>query len=168
MSDLKRSATGDATAHRRGGQRTRAAELLAEGLSHVEVAEALGVSRTTGWRLAQEPEVRSAVKTIRDARAGAAALRIEHVAARAVRVLDELLDDCEAPAAVRLRAACELLDRAGYGHAERSARARIDRELAGFLETMKYAVDAPTYVKILEVLDEWAASEAPPLPSLDG
>lgn len=157
----KRGATGDATAHRRGGQRTRAAELLAEGASPVELAEALGVSRTTGWRLAQEPEVRSAVNTIRELRAGAAALRIEYVAARAVRVLDDLLDDREAPAAVRLRAACELLDRAGYGYAERSVSARVERELMGLLDTLKAIVDAPTYVEILRAL-------APGTDSLDG
>ncbi len=152
-------ATGGATVHRRGAQRTRAAELLAEGASPVEVGQALGVSRSCGWRLAQEPEVRAAVKTIRDARAGAAALRIEHVACRAVRVLDELLDDRDAPAAVRLRAACELLDRAGYGHAERSTRARIDRELAGFLDTLKGAVDEPTFIAVLEAVEAWAAPD---------
>lgn len=157
--DVTGEVLDDPPGHRRGGQRARAAELLAEGASPVEVAAALGVSRTTGWRLAQEPEVLVAVKSIRDARAHNAALRIEHFASRAAQVLGELVEDRDMPPIVRLRAACELLDRAGYGHVERSARARVDRELAGFLDTLKRTVDAPTYVSVLEALHVWAAHD---------
>lgn len=154
--DVTGEVVDDPHVHRRGGQRARAAELIAEGASSVEVAAALNVSRTTAWRLAQEPEVVVAVKSIRDARANTAALRIEHFASRAAQVLGELVDDREVPPVVRLRAACELLDRAGYGHVERSARARVDRELSGFFDTLKHNVDEATYACVVEALHEWS------------
>ena len=150
----QRDATDGAT-QRRGTQRERAVELFGEGATTAEVGAALGISRVTAWRWLSEPETRHAIGKIRDARASAAGLRLEYVATRAVDVLDGLLDDRDAPHAVRLRAACELLDRVGFGHADRAASARMEREASGFLAAVQASVDAPTYARILAAVAAW-------------
>lgn len=105
-------------------RQTRALWLYAQGSTDAEVAIELGVERSTAWRwrtadLAFRRELRrsNAVAT------KAAAARLEGLVDRALDVVRSVLDDDDAPVAVRLRAAEIVLHRAGIqsSDAERTA-----------------------------------------------
>jgi hypothetical protein len=111
---MKPSRNGTQQKAQLSSRQTRALWLYAQGSTDAEVANELGVERSTAWRwrtvdLAFRRELRrtNAVAT------KAAAVRLEGLVDRALDVLKSVLDDDAAPVAVRLRAAEAVLQRAG-------------------------------------------------------
>ena len=94
-------------------QKQRALELLLVGYAVPDTARELGVNRSTVWRWTQEPEFAAELRSERASRRYAVQEAIHSVALEAVAYLAELVRDPEAPPAVRLKAACAVLDRAG-------------------------------------------------------
>ena len=82
----------------------RAAEMLAEGVSHTEIAETLGVSRMTVWRWLRNEEVTSYYCTLVN-------LKVATLKTAAVDYLREALKDDECPHAVKLAVARTILER---------------------------------------------------------
>jgi hypothetical protein len=75
-----------------------------------DAADAAGVSRSTAFRRLQEEEF---VAVLRDARLrafSASLARLHAMSTSAVNVLDEIMNDAEAPPSVRVRAATSILD----------------------------------------------------------
>ncbi len=93
--------------------RHKAAELLLAGYSIPEAAAQLGRRRETVWRWAQDPVFAGWLSEQRQARRLAVATALDDAALEAVRLLRSVLNDPGQPGSVRVRAAAELLDRAG-------------------------------------------------------
>ncbi len=93
--------------------RHKAAELLLAGYSIPEAAAQLGRRRETVWRWAQDPVVAGWISEQRQARRLTVASALDDAALEAVRLLRSVLNDPGQPGSVRVRAAAELLDRAG-------------------------------------------------------
>jgi hypothetical protein len=92
--------------------------VLARGGTVGEAARAAGVHRNTVARWARPGEALAlALDELRRERLAAARLRLVAAAGAAADVLADLALDPAAPPAVRLRAACALLDRVGLGPA---------------------------------------------------
>jgi len=122
----------------------RAAELLAEGTSTREVAETLGVSRTTAWRYTQHPDVQAEVGRLQGASRRKARGRLHTMAELAVSTLGELLAGKDTPPRVRLAAALAVLDRVGLAAAgDDLGEADDDRTMTFVLEGMPRPPDAP-------------------------
>lgn len=94
-------------------KRQRAIDLVLAGRSHTEVAAELGCRRETVWRWTGDPAFAAELSARRVDRRGAVAAELDAGALDAVRLLRSVVGDAEAPAAARVRAAAELLDRAG-------------------------------------------------------
>ena len=103
----------DRMSHATQPKRQRAIDLVLAGRSHTEVATELGCRRETVWRWSGEPAFAAEISARRVDRRGAVAAELDAGALDAVRLLRSLVGDAEAPAAARVRAAAELLDRAG-------------------------------------------------------
>jgi hypothetical protein len=93
--------------------RKRALELVLAGRTLPEVAAVLGVNRTTVWKWTQDPGFAVELHQARVSRAGALQEAVGAAALDAVRYLGVVVGDDTAPAGVRVRAACAVLDRAG-------------------------------------------------------
>jgi hypothetical protein len=90
--------------------------VLAEGGTVGAAAAAAGVHRNTVARWTREgAPLAAALADLRRERLAAARARLVAAAGSAVEVLAELAADPCAPPAVRVRAACAILDRAGLG-----------------------------------------------------
>lgn len=87
------------------------AELRAEGRSGSEIAEAIGRDRSSVARTLQEPEVIADIERIQSDRRGALEQDIRAVASEAWQTLRQGLKSLKDE--VRVRSACEILDRAG-------------------------------------------------------
>jgi len=94
-------------------RRKRALELVLAGRTLPEVGEELGVNRSTVWKWTQDPGFAVELHQARVSRAGALQEAVGATALDAVRYLGEVVRDNSAPAGVRVRAACAVLDRAG-------------------------------------------------------
>ena len=90
-----------------------AAELMIEGLEDSEIAERLGLGRTTVWRWRHKPEVATVVAQARNRRMEENRRRLDELVIKAMDVFGELIADENTPPAIRLKAASEVLDRAG-------------------------------------------------------
>lgn len=94
-------------------RRDRLLDLVLAGMTHSAIARELGVHRTTVYRWVVDPALAEELRELRAARRFAAQESLQDVARKAIRTLEALLDDTACPPAVRLRAACAVLDRAG-------------------------------------------------------
>lgn len=94
-------------------KRQRAVELLLAGKTHAEVGEALGVRRETIWKWTQNAEVAAELHCRRQARQELVGDLLDAAAVEALQTLQALMVAPEVPPAVRVRAAAQLLDRAG-------------------------------------------------------
>ena len=122
-------------------------ELLLQGKSPPAVAAEVGVSRTSVWRWTQEPDFASKLSSTREDRRQAIAAGLDLAACDAVRVLHEVMTDERQPGAVRVRAASELLDRAGV-----TAKAAADEP-----ETAAKTLNMIEFVKQIEQAEVEAA-----------
>ncbi len=98
---------------RRPASRDEAVRLAAGGASTVEIAAALGVHRATVWAWLGDPSVAAQVDDVRRLARAAVAVRLAELAHDALDVLAQVMADPCTPHMVRVRAAAELLDRAG-------------------------------------------------------
>lgn len=94
-------------------ERQRARELLLEGRSVAEVATLAGVSPTAVYKWRKERTFAERLEAAQATRLTIARDRFQSLAGRALDVMAEILEDVNAPTAVRLKAATEICDRAG-------------------------------------------------------
>ena len=94
-----------------------AVRLALQGKSTAAIAEELQVHRGTVWAWLSSPEVAGKLADARRAVVDAVTLRLQELAHDALDLLAEVMADTNVPPAVRVRAACELLDRAGIAGA---------------------------------------------------
>jgi DNA-binding CsgD family transcriptional regulator len=104
----------------------RGLELYAQGLTDAEVASELGVDRSTAWRWrTRDRRFRAQLRKTHAEVTSAAAARLEGLVERALYVLATTLSDQEAPAAIRVRAAEAVLERAGISSDDGARRYAI-------------------------------------------
>lgn len=115
--------------------RALALELLLEGHSNTEVAERLNLDRTTVWKWTKDPQFAGELSERRAERRHAAHGLLDAEVPRCIRTLVTIRDDVRAPAIVRVKAAAELLDRAGIGPVQtvEVVQARSDTEIEAWL-----------------------------------
>lgn len=106
-----------------------AVSLLAEGRTIEEVARELGIGRTTLYRWRTSPVFAAALAEATARGLGAALERLRCLREGAIGVLEDLLADAAAPAAVRLAAAREVMDRTGL-EAGRTDAQEADRPVS--------------------------------------
>ena len=90
-----------------------AVDLILEGHSDATVAKQLNVSRTTVWRWRNKPKTVALIAAKRNRQREASEARLAELVAVAMDCLESVLTDAQASPAVRLKAATEILDRAG-------------------------------------------------------
>lgn len=90
-----------------------AVRLALQGKSTAAIADELGVHRGTVWAWLSSPDAAGKLADARRAVVDAVTLRLQELAHDALDLLAEVIADASVPPAVRVRAACELLDRAG-------------------------------------------------------
>jgi len=105
--------------HRSRATVADAVHLAAQGVSTPQIAADLGVHRGTVWAWLSSPEAAAQLADVRKAAHDAVSMRLGELTHDALDVLAEVMRDLSAPHAVRVRAACELLDRAGVHGAPR-------------------------------------------------
>lgn len=87
---------------------------LLDGETNAEIAAALGIDRSTVWRVRTDPQIAAMVDAARELRMFEIRDRLLDLSHRAVDVLGELMTNAATPPAVRVKAAAEILDRAGH------------------------------------------------------
>ena len=91
----------------------RALDLILTGHSTTDIAAQVGVRRETVWRWTQDPAFAAEVTRHRAERRMTVHSELDAGVLEAVRMLRGLVNDTEAPAGARVRAATALMDRAG-------------------------------------------------------
>lgn len=91
------------------GPQRRALTALLEGATVPEAAKRAGVARGTVWRWLQEPQFSAALRLAESQQLGEVARALGAAGASAVATLVTIKDDVTVPAAVRARAAKDLL-----------------------------------------------------------
>ena len=102
-----------------------AVELAIEGKTTGEIASALGVHRATVWSWLSDPVRSAQVDHARRLAVEAVGVRLRELAHDALDTLSSIMVDPVAPHVVRVRAACELLDRAGVGASTPAVRVDV-------------------------------------------
>lgn len=97
-------------AKRQTGKRAKALEALLDGENVQDAAALAGVNRKTLTRWLQEPEFWRAYQLHSNGALQLAAHRLTNKLDKAVELLGDIMDDSDAPAGVRLRAAQLALD----------------------------------------------------------
>ena len=95
-------------------RRQEALILIVMGRTTGEAAQKLGIDRTTVYRWTRDPEFCAALREVRDERFATARRMLETHVSELVGVLIRIARDPRQLAAVRVRAASELLDRVGF------------------------------------------------------
>ena len=92
------------------GKKAKAVELLAQGLSPVEVADAIGVSDRTVRRWVKRPEVAEALRELQREALHGIARRLRALAQHATDALGHVLKSKDTPPAVRVSSARVILE----------------------------------------------------------
>jgi hypothetical protein len=92
----------------------RALDAMIGGATDAEIARELECDRVTVWRWRHRPDVAGVLAAARAERLHEVAGRLRDAAPRALDLLVRILDDDDAPVSVRVKAAGEILDRAGF------------------------------------------------------
>ena len=92
------------------GKKAKAVELLAQGLSPVEVADAIGVSDRTVRRWVKRPEVAEALRELQREALHGIARRLRALAQHATDALGHVLKSEDTPPAVRVSSARAVLE----------------------------------------------------------
>jgi len=108
-----------------------AVELAIEGKTTGEIASALGVHRATVWSWLSDPVRSAQVDHARRLAVEAVGVRLRELAHDALDTLSSIMLDPVAPHVVRVRAACELLDRAGVGASTPAVRVDVTQHHSG-------------------------------------
>lgn len=133
-------------------RRRRALELLSEGASKSSVAAELEVQPSTVWRWLQDPSFAAELRQIHEDRLEQVEDRLQCLAKDALEVMATIMMDAEAPHAVRLRAASEILERAGIGTVDARVIARVDRELNQTFTKLKAQLAPNEYERVVGIL----------------
>ena len=141
-------------------KRQRAIDLVLAGRSHTEVAAELGCRRETVWRWSGEPAFAAELSARRVDRRGAVAAELDAGALDAVRLLRSLVGDAEAPAAARVRAAAELLDRAGVTSTVAVEIRMDDAPESMELQRFREALPAMSREELEAIVDRISGNEA--------
>lgn len=107
-------ANHQAKKHPNQTMRQRVREMLLEGATVKEIATELSIAHTTVYRLRNKPDFAARLATVREARLKMAEDRFTSMIDNAMNTLRDAVDpltDCPWPS--RVKAATELLDRAG-------------------------------------------------------
>jgi transposase-like protein len=130
---VKSGAGAVPVARRRGPRHRRsratvadAVRLAAQGVSTAQIATDLGVHRGTVWAWLSTPEAAADLADTKRAATEGVTMRLRELTHDALDVLADLMRDDAVPHAVRVKAACELLDRAGVT----SATPRVNVDVA--------------------------------------
>jgi len=92
------------------GKKAKAVELLAQGLSPVEVADKVGVSDRTVRRWVKRPEVEKALRELQREALHGIARRLRALAQHATDALGHVLKSPDTPPAVRVSSARAVLE----------------------------------------------------------
>lgn len=134
-----------------GDRRARAVELIAGGHTTAETAAIVGVVPDTVARWRKDPRFRAQVEAIAQEARKEIGIRLGNLATKALKTLEEILEDPEAERWARLRAAENILSRGGFS--EQQARPGQDGGQGGF------AVVAQLFQQRLAELPEGAGPE---------
>jgi len=93
----------------------QAIQALLAGANVKEAAQYVQVGRTTLYRWLQEPAFRTAYHTAQERSHTWTVNRLQHIAAKAIQALEQILDDAEVPALAKVEAARAVLDFAFAG-----------------------------------------------------
>jgi hypothetical protein len=88
----------------------QAIQALLTGANVKEAAQYVQVGRTTLYRWLQEPAFRNAYQVAQERSHTWTVNRLQHIAAKAIQVLEQILDDVEVPALAKVEAARAVLD----------------------------------------------------------
>jgi transposase-like protein len=104
----------------------RAIQALLTGASVKEAARQVHVGRTTVYRWLQDPAFREAYQAAKASAQASTVPQLRYLAAKALQVLDTLLDDSETPALAKVEAAKAVLD-----YAKRRERPATGQSVSG-------------------------------------
>lgn len=152
---------GDAT-EAAAPRRARALELLLEGRTDREVASELRCDPSTVWRWRMDPAFTAELRRIHRERVDALETRIDALTESAVGVISELMGDASLPPMVRLRAAVEILDRAGWtgGAQKRRLQTAVETDVANFYEAIIARCKRETVDEMIKATTEpWPEEE---------
>lgn len=133
----------DATLNAR---RNRAAALEAMGRTTDEIAETIGVHRSTVFRWRQDAAYRSTVASLNEDAQRVARASLQAGAQKAVERLHALMDDDDPR--VALRASLAVLDRTGHGPAQ-----RVDLTAVSHYRSFEHADGVAELVAVLNELN---------------
>jgi hypothetical protein len=88
----------------------QAIQALLTGANVKEAAQYVQVGRTTLYRWLQEPAFRNAYQMAQERSLTWTVNRLQHIAAKAIQVLEQMLEDAEVPALAKVEAARTVLD----------------------------------------------------------
>ncbi len=158
---MKAGAGAVPVARRRGPRHHRsratvadAVHLAAQGVGTPQIAADLGVHRGTVWAWLSSPEAAAQLADVRKAAHDAVSIRLGELTHDALDVLAEVMRDLSAPHAVRVRAACELLDRAGLNG---SPRLTVDLQPSVGVDT------APLLKRLVAMSENRVLTESTPI-----
>ena len=92
----------------------RALELAWKGCTVSDIAQELGVHRTTVWRWTQDPEFIVLLNQLRSETRSGIARELEQASIQSVTCLRDIVDCPDTAKGHRIRAAVSILDRAGF------------------------------------------------------
>jgi transposase-like protein len=98
--------------------RARALLLVAAGRGSIEVANELGVDRTTVWRWRRRPDFQEELGELQGQQRTELHDKVQKLANKAVDVLESVMDDAEAGGSARVQACRAALDLAGLGRGQ--------------------------------------------------
>lgn len=120
--------------------RQRARELLLEGKTALEVAKLIEAAPSTIYKWRNQPEFARRLSEAQENRLTLAADKLKSGVGIAIDTLIEIAgDDCQ-PGATRVKASCEILDRAGVTSKAAPATVMIDRRSAPTPDEMAEAL----------------------------
>lgn len=103
----------------------QAIQALLTGVNVKEVARKVHVGRTTLYRWLNDTAFRTAYHAAQERSHAWAVNRLQHLAAKAIQILEQILDDSEAPAPAKVEAARAVLDFALLGKEHSSQRGSL-------------------------------------------
>ncbi len=133
--------------------------LMIGGATRADAARAIGISRTTSWRIAREPEFRARLLAARRDAIEAAEQKLCILTSKAAETLEQLVETADEPA-VRLRASLSILQMIGLG--TRGREAEVQREILKEIEEIMSRIQGLPPDVVRDVTAAICAPGAPP------